>query len=429
MVEQSVEGWARTKGVPMEENSSGDAGPADTEHVSDDEGAGPPASHAEGLPAEVRPPDGAAEVSAAAALHPLDVDERMAKLFERVQGSPDPVQSEAEAGHEDGVGVGPGSATASDPAPARSRYAFGASPPPPYAGAPIVWPPPPAPSSRRRVWPVVTAVAVVVLLAGVGIGMYAVSKSGPDTGTALTSAVTTTEQSKTADVALSMSIGAGGPSITIAGNGASDFATNATNLTLSFSAGGQQIAERSVIDGATAYYNIGPLVGEIVPGKSWVSMDIGSSASGSGSFGTGGIFSDPSTLLAVIGAPGTALHSLGPSGVGAARVQQYSVDLGPAGIKKALSSETLPSSLRAEMSAVHYTEMDYVVAVDGTNHLTQVRTTGAYSVAGEHFTVASTMDMSDYGTSVTVAPPPASAVVSYQRFETIAGQDRGNATT
>ena len=189
-----------------------------------------------------------------------------------------------------------------------------------------------------------TVAAVVVLLAATGVAVYERSHSGPSTGTALTSAVATTEQSKTADVALSMSLGAGGPSVTIAGNGDSDLAKNATNLTLAFSADGQPLTERAVIDGPTAYYNIGPLVGAIVPGKSWVSMDVGKRASSSSSFGSGGIFTDPSTLIAVIGAPGTALHALGPAVVNGSHVQQYSVHLGPAGIKKAIGSDTSPST-------------------------------------------------------------------------------------
>jgi len=425
----------------MEEDSSGDAGPADTEGVTDDEVAGNPPASAAAVPASEDPQlHGAPTVGpAAAAVHPLDVDERMAQLFERVRGPSEP--GEPRTGTNDGPGSAEGPPTGPPAGPPRSRYAFdasspppyarapGAPPPPPYAQAPGAWSPPPAATTRRRVWPVVTVALVVVLLAGVGIGIYAVSRSHTDTGTALTSAVATTEQSRTADVAMSISIGDGGPSITIAGNGDSDLANNATNLTMSFSAGGQAIAERAVIDGATAYYNIGPVVGEVVPGKSWVSMDVGKSASGSNDFGTGGIFSDPSTLIAVIGEPGTAMHSLGPSGAGAARVQQYAVDLGPAGIKKALSSETLPSTLRAEISTIHYSQLNYVVAVDGTNHLAQIRTTAAYSAEGERFTVSATMDMSGYGTPVTVTPPPASAVVSLQRFETIATQDQGTSTT
>jgi hypothetical protein len=268
---------------------------------------------------------------------------------------------------------------------------------------------------------------VVVVLAGAGIAGYELSRSGTDTGTALTSAVTTTENSKTADVAMSISIGAGGSSITIAGNGDSDLASNATNLTLNYSAGGQAFAERAVIDGATAFYNIGPLVGEVVPGKSWVSIGVGKT-SGSNSFGAGGIFSDPSTLIAVIGEPGTAIHSLGPSTLDGANVQEYSVDLGPAGIKKAISSQAMPNALRSEMSMVHYTQLGYIVAVDGTDHVAQVRTTGAYSAAGEKFTVSGTMDMSDYGTPVTIEPPPANQVVSSQRFDAIARQDSGTST-
>ena len=142
-----------------------------------------------------------------------------------------------------------------------------------------------------------------------------------------------------------------------------------------------------------------------MPGKSWVSMDNGKSSSSSSGFGTGGIFTDPSTLIAVIGrSPGTGLHALGPAVVNGSRLQQYSVHLGPAGIKKAIGSDTLPGNLRTEISMVHYNKLDYVVGVNGTNHVAQIRTTGAYSAAGEHFTVTGTMDMSDFGTPVTVRP-------------------------
>ena len=78
---------------------------------------------------------------------------------------------------------------------------------------------------------------------------------------------------------------------------------------------------------------------------------------------------------------------------------------------------------------VHYSQLDYVVGIDGTNHVAQIRTTGAYSAAGEHFTVTGTMDMSDFGTPVTVAPPPARRGRVVPAFETIAGSGSGASAT
>ena len=39
------------------------------------------------------------------------------------------------------------------------------------------------------------------------------------------------------------------------------------------------------------------------------------------------------------------------------------------------------------------------------------------------------MDMSDFGTPVTVVPPPANEVVPFQQFEKVANQDQGDSVT
>ncbi len=75
-----------------------------------------------------------------------------------------------------------------------------------------------------------------MILAGAGVAAYELSGyNGSDTGSTLSSAVTTSLHGRSADVALSMTIGAGGQGLTIAGNGDTSFATSASNLTLTYS--------------------------------------------------------------------------------------------------------------------------------------------------------------------------------------------------
>jgi hypothetical protein len=322
-------------------------------------------------------------------------DERMAALFERVRG--DDADAVVGSGHDDGV-------------------PFGA---------------PPATSltttHRGRAWLLVGA--AVVIFAGAGAAAYELSGyNGSDTGSALSAAVTTSLHSRSADIALSMTIGASGQGLTIAGIGDTSFATSATNLTLTYSAGGQPLTERAVIDGSTAYYDLGPVVGDVVPGKTWVSIDTGKDVSGTSGVGAGGIFSDPTAMLSVLQAEGTAVHALGSSSIDGVPVQGYSIRLGPAGIAKTIASEHVPAYMRTEVASVHYSRLSYDVYVDSASHLKQIRTTGAFSVAGQGATITSTMEFSNYGTPVSAQPPPASQVVPIQQFDQVAKQDTGTST-
>jgi hypothetical protein len=109
-------------------------------------------------------------------------------------------------------------------------------------------------------------------------------------------------------------------------------------------------------------------------------------------------------------------------------VQGYSIRLGPAGIAKTITSEHVPAYMRAEVSSVHYSRLSYEVYVDGANDLKQIRTTGAFSVAGQGATIASTMEFSNYGTAVSVQAPPAGQVIPARQFDQVARQDQGTST-
>ncbi len=339
--------------------------------------------------------------------HPdaLDADERMAALFARVRSDP-----------QDG-----------EPAPSSDSYW---RTPPPTARPPTSWSAPatmaPARSGRGRA--LLLVAIVVVVLIGAGIAVYTVHTSSAPPQNAVEQAVATSVQSKTADLALAMTIDAGAH-LTITGNGDINLVTNASNLTLSYEAGGQTLAERAVQNGSMEYYNLGPIVAYVAPGKSWVSQNTGQGGSGTSGVGAGGIFSNPGALLAVLKAEGTSITRLGPSTVDGAAVQGYSIDVSQAGIRKVIASTAVPPYLKAELSEIHYTKLDYGIYVDDTHHLKEVRGTGAFTLEGETFGVSSTMDFSNYGTPVSVVDPPASEVIPYQQFQKIVSQDQGDSST
>ena len=271
---------------------------------------------------------------------------------------------------------------------------------------------------------------VVVLIAAVGVAVYAVKGNSPDPNGALESAVAHTIGTKTADVALSVSVGAAGIHESIDGNGTTNFGTNATNMTLTYDAEGRSIVERAIVDGSTGYFNVGPIVGEVAPGKSWLSLNLNTgSTSGPNGVAGGSIFSDPNTMIEVLESAGTSVTMLGSSTVDGVAVQEYAIHLSPAGIAKVMRSSRVPASLRAQLSQVQYNRLEYVVDIDGADHLREVRVTGGFGAGGFGATVTSAMHLSDYGVPVHVVPPPADEVITMQQFEKLEAQSQGLANT
>lgn len=283
---------------------------------------------------------------------------------------------------------------------------------------------------RQSAWPFVTLGILALLTAG-AVGLAIAQKGGgsSDANAALQRAVTTTLHSKTAKTSLSLTIGVGSgqQSLTVFGKGDTNLVTDGTNLTMTFSVGGQTITERAIVDGSTGYFNIGPVVGSIIPGKSWVSEDQGGASNQV--VGSGGVFNDPATLIAVLRAQGTQVRSVGTSTVQGLQVEGYALHLGRAGIEKSIRSERLSPSARQSVASARFKALDYQVFVDESDHMRRIRASGAFSEGGLGATVASTIDFTDFGTPVTITPPPASEVVPIGQFEKIAQQNGGNALT
>jgi hypothetical protein len=307
----------------------------------------------------------------------------------------------------------------------------------PAAGVPLAAPvevepeaaPPRATSPDPRPRALLVLAVVVVLIGAVGIVYDAVEGNGPDPNSALESAVVHSTNAKTAGVAMSLSLGVAGAHESIEGNGTANFRTDASNMTMTYDVGGRSLVERVIVDGPVGYFNVGPLVGEVAPGKSWVSMDLSTGASGPNGVAGGGILSDPNTMVDVLRAGGTTVTMLGSSTVDGSPVQGYAIHLSPAGIQETISSEQVPPSLKAQMSQAHFDRLDYEVYIDGANYLKEIRTVGSFGAGGLGATVTSTMHFSNYGIPVRVVPPPADEVIPFSEFQKLEAQSQGPTTT
>jgi YD repeat-containing protein len=291
--------------------------------------------------------------------------------------------------------------------------------------------PVPTRSSDPRPRALLALGAVVLLIAAIGVVFYAVKGNGPDPNAALEGAVAHSVGARTADVPLSVSVGAAGINESIDGNGTTNFVTDASNMTMTYHAQGRTVVERAIVDGSTAYFNVGPLVGEVAPGKSWLSVNVSSgSTSGPNGIAGGGLFSDPNTMVQVLRTSGTTVTMLGSSIVDGVPVQGYAIDLSPAGIARAMRSTEVPPSVRTLLSQVPYKRLEYIVDIDADNYLKEVRVNGVLGAGeGLQATVASAMHFSDYGIPVHVSAPPGDEVIPLQQFQRLEAQAQKPANT
>ena len=82
-----------------------------------------------------------------------------------------------------------------------------------------------------------------------------------------------TVSANTADVAYALDIGGSQPA-SINGGGSVDLATQGSNLSLTYTLGGQSFPEQIVYDGGQGFYDLGAIVHYVTPGYDWVSMDL-----------------------------------------------------------------------------------------------------------------------------------------------------------
>jgi hypothetical protein len=224
-------------------------------------------------------------------------------------------------------------------------------------------------------------------------------------------------------MSLSMTFSGLGLNEQITGQGAFDFPDQTGTLTMNLPLGGQDRSEQIIEDGGTVYVSLGDLLGQVAPGKSWVSASPGQLSSGGGSSGAlgGGVmqWSDPSQTLQQLQAAGATVTSDGPTTFDGTAVTEYSVTVPSSSFSKYMGS--LPSSLQGIASGLSLPNMTEKVYIESGNLLRAVDLPYSFGIMGKTFSMDMQMELSNYGTPVTVTPPPASAVLPYNQFGAIAG--------
>ncbi len=292
----------------------------------------------------------------------------------------------------------------------------------------------PAPQSHRPRRPVVVkALSLLLAMVLVGGGAFLLVGRHADADAAVADAVNSALASHSADFTVSGSGGAAGRDFTLTGSGAIDFTQNAMRMSITASSGPEQVTEQAVYLNKVIYLNLGSAVGQVLPGKSWLSLDLGQLTQGGAaqSLGTGSsLGNDPAAALQALAQDGNKATDLGSSTIGGVAVEGYAVHLDAAALKADIAKEDLPSWMQDAVASVSNPNVDYKVYVDGSGRLVRMTTNTTVTVNGLSVTEGFSMDFSDYGVDVNVAAPPASDVESFQSFlQQVAGSFSGSSAT
>ena len=309
--------------------------------------------------------------------------------------------------------------------------------PAPLVGAPPVARLAPPESNRsHRVGLAVAAVGVLILAAvGIIVGTTSTSHtSAPSTSAPAVSgspnkvvltAIDTALGAKTADLQMTVEItipGAGQE--TASGQGVMDFTNNAAQFDMTYhglkAVDGMAMSMRYV--GGDAYVSI-PMMGTLLPGKSWISVSAGGSSLAPGS-------SNPASLLQLLQSEGDQVTPLGPSAVDGAPVHGYHVVIPEAAIQQRLSKADLPAGVAQAAQGMFGTggiAMDVFIN-DANGLLRRVQADLTMSISGHSVTGKVVEDTSNYGVPVTVTAPPADQVASLQQFEQAAAGVSGTSS-
>jgi hypothetical protein len=269
-------------------------------------------------------------------------------------------------------------------------------------------------SRKGTPFKVASLATAVVVAAG---GAFLIFGRHADADAAVADAVNSALASRTADVTISGSGGAAGANFTLTGTGAIDFGQNALQMSVSVASGANQITEQAVYLDNVIYLNLGDEIGQVVPGKSWVSLDLGQLTQGGTSpLGSASSFgSDPAAALRALSQSGNTATDLGSSTINGVNVEGYSVQIDQATIQK-IAQENVPGWMQQALKSVSDSNVDYKVYVDDAGHLARMTTDVTEKVASMTVHDSTTMDFTNYGTIVDVSAPPAGEVASFQSF-------------
>jgi hypothetical protein len=197
------------------------------------------------------------------------------------------------------------------------------------------------------------------------------------------------------------------------GSGEVDFTNHSLEVTLHVGGGGVSVTETAVYVDGVAYVQL-PSTLPLPQGKSWVSMDAPADPGSGSAASIETVGGNPAAILQLLTSSGNTATALGSTTIDGQSVQGYEVTVSPATVAAEVAK--LPAELRQLGSEVKNNGITADVYINGAGELVRESETTSASDAGTTIDVTSQLDLSNYGTPVSVTAPPPSEVTSLQQL-------------
>jgi hypothetical protein len=240
---------------------------------------------------------------------------------------------------------------------------------------------------------------------------------------AVVSAATSAQQARTAHVRVGLFV-SGLPDdqyLTAVGLGTASFTANALQMTITYNGPVSSLDGHltELVSGGSLYVSTSQIA-QLSPGKTWVDIPLKNEAEAAESLGP--TVGSPSNVVRALSSTGNAVSRLGPSQVNGVATQGYHVTLTKTGIASLLRKEDIKGAEAQSMEQLFSTgSTSYRVWIDHHGNLRRVGFSSSLSGStGSTVTILGTVDFSDYGSPVTINPPPSWQVETLQQFEQLA---------
>jgi hypothetical protein len=271
---------------------------------------------------------------------------------------------------------------------------------------------------RRAARGVVLAIALVALV--LAATLVITSQSGPNAMTAAAQirlGARTTLAQHTAVMTISGDVSSDGQSIPITGSGYVNLATSVESVSMDLSSSGTAFHEQVLSDGANEYLQMAvngqSEISQLLPGKTWLEIRTPTSTTSSA----------PSILaqLQVLTQEGNTVVPLGSSTIDGTAVTGYQVTFSAAALhaaaKRVASLNGVEAqSMNAALQSFAKNPPVLKLWLDASHLLRREEVSIGLSTASGTVSGDVTVDLSNYGTPFTVAPPAASTVGSFSSF-------------
>ncbi|HVC70931.1 MAG TPA: hypothetical protein VNC61_11815 [Acidimicrobiales bacterium] len=258
------------------------------------------------------------------------------------------------------------------------------------------------------------SVLVVILLVAGALVVFGGSKSA---SAEVIDAVNSSLGDKTAQITMNETITTAGKTLTAKGTGGMDFTHEAVQIELNATVDGQQIPVEVEYVGGVIYEKV-PGLDQLVPGKSWLSIDVSSlqSSSTPQDPSAQSVGENPTVMLRMLAQQGNKVVALGPSTRDGVAVNGYAVTVDASTVSQELRKASLPSWMRRSLIGLKSQNINLKVYVDNSDLLRsfEFQTTESKVSTGP-IDINETLGFSKYGTAVSVSAPTADQVASYEQ--------------